>query len=186
MTETIIQPTTTEWVIPEDTLERFRERAVTHDRDNTFFADDLADLSELGYLRATLPVERGGLGLTGPGRATFELLPSIAGRDEALRAPGHLRNIIVTEMLEDALQRRHDRRKGAEILDELGPRRFGLGIVDGVARLVFHRNRALRAGLVGEDPHLTGRESALQIVDHIFPGREVDLEVRAVVGAERA
>jgi hypothetical protein len=35
-------------------------------------------------------------------------------------------------MLEDALQRRHDRRKGAEILDELGPRRFGLGIVDGL------------------------------------------------------
>lgn len=64
MTETTIRPTTTEWVIPEDTLERFRERAVAHDRDNTFFADDLADLSELGYLRATLPVERGGLGLT--------------------------------------------------------------------------------------------------------------------------
>ena len=60
---TTIQPVDT-WVIPEDTLERFRERAVAHDRDNTFFADDLADLSELGYLRAALPVERGGLGLS--------------------------------------------------------------------------------------------------------------------------
>lgn len=63
MTQTV--PTeVTGWLIPEDTLERFRERAVTHDRENTFFADDLADLIELGYLRAVLPREYGGLGLT--------------------------------------------------------------------------------------------------------------------------
>ncbi|MGW0036357.1 acyl-CoA dehydrogenase family protein [Gordonia sp. NPDC003376] len=65
MTETIEAPDAdTGWLIPEDTLERFRERAVTHDRENTFFADDLDDLRELGYLRAAIPREHGGLGLT--------------------------------------------------------------------------------------------------------------------------
>ena len=130
--------------------------------------------------------EGGCLGLAGPGRPAFELLPSIARRDEPLRSAGHLSNIVVAEGCKDAIQRRHDRWQCAEMLDELGPRRLGLGIVDGNARLILHRDRALRAGIVGEDPHLTGWESALQIVDHIFPGREVDLEVRAVVGAERA
>lgn len=65
MTETTALPDSdTEWLIPEDALERFRERAVVHDRDNTFFAEDLDDLRELGYLRAAIPREHGGLGLT--------------------------------------------------------------------------------------------------------------------------
>ncbi|MGC5248910.1 acyl-CoA dehydrogenase family protein [Gordonia sp. DT219] len=57
-------PSRTGWLIPTDTLQRFRERAIVHDRENTFFADDLADLIELGYLRAALPVDHGGLGLS--------------------------------------------------------------------------------------------------------------------------
>ncbi|MFT4044394.1 MAG: acyl-CoA dehydrogenase family protein [Gordonia sp. (in: high G+C Gram-positive bacteria)] len=67
MTDTISAPDTGQhsgWLIPEETLERFRERAVGHDRDNTFFAADLDELRELGYLRAAIPREHGGLGLT--------------------------------------------------------------------------------------------------------------------------
>ncbi len=63
MTETTVDATT-DWVIPEDTLERFRERAVTYDRENRFFAEDLDELREIGYLRAALPRDHGGLGLT--------------------------------------------------------------------------------------------------------------------------
>ncbi|APX34491.1 acyl-CoA dehydrogenase [Brachybacterium sp. P6-10-X1] len=48
--------------LPEPWLRTVRERAVVHDRDNTFPADDLADLRELGYLRLLVPTEFGGLG----------------------------------------------------------------------------------------------------------------------------
>lgn len=48
--------------LDESMLERFRQRAGTHDDDNTFFHDDLADLRDVGYLRAPLPTERAGWG----------------------------------------------------------------------------------------------------------------------------
>lgn len=63
MTSTTSQATT-DFVLPEDTLERFRERAVTYDRENRFFAEDLEELRELGYLRAAFPREHGGLGIS--------------------------------------------------------------------------------------------------------------------------
>ena len=50
--------------LPDSLLETFRERAVVHDRENTFPEDDLADLRERGYLRLLVPTELGGLGAT--------------------------------------------------------------------------------------------------------------------------
>ncbi|WP_054813273.1 acyl-CoA dehydrogenase family protein [Nocardia arizonensis] len=52
--------------IPTEMLEGFRARAGGHDRDNTYFAEDLAELRAIGYLAAAVPVERGGWGLTLP------------------------------------------------------------------------------------------------------------------------
>jgi alkylation response protein AidB-like acyl-CoA dehydrogenase len=49
--------------IPTATLETFRGRAAELDRDNAYFADDLADLRSLGYLAAAVPTELGGWGL---------------------------------------------------------------------------------------------------------------------------
>src|SRR5699024_9351761 len=49
-------------LLPEPLLDTFRERAVVHDRENTFPEDDLADLRERGYLRLLVPTELGGLG----------------------------------------------------------------------------------------------------------------------------
>ncbi|MFC9968871.1 acyl-CoA dehydrogenase family protein [Nocardia ignorata] len=49
--------------IPIDMLERFRARAAGHDRTNTYFAEDLAELRGIGYLAAAVPAERGGWGL---------------------------------------------------------------------------------------------------------------------------
>lgn len=50
-------------ILPDDLLERIRERAVVHDRENTFPEDDLAELREVGYLSMLVPADRGGLGL---------------------------------------------------------------------------------------------------------------------------
>nr|WP_199719099.1 acyl-CoA dehydrogenase family protein [Cryobacterium melibiosiphilum] len=51
---------------PLDTalLERIRSRASGHDHGNTFFHEDLAELTACGYLRALVPTEFGGLGLS--------------------------------------------------------------------------------------------------------------------------
>lgn len=46
--------------LDETVLERFRDRAGTYDRENRFFAEDLAELVDLGYLRAPLPDAFGG------------------------------------------------------------------------------------------------------------------------------
>ncbi|MFS0854597.1 acyl-CoA dehydrogenase family protein [Microbacterium sp. 179-I 3D4 NHS] len=49
--------------LPDDLLERIRERAPIHDRDNTFPQDDLDELRAAGYLSILVPAERGGGGL---------------------------------------------------------------------------------------------------------------------------
>lgn len=60
-------PTTTpnptpERLLDDGLLERFRERAARYDRENAFFAEDLAELRDAGYLGAVVPTELGGLG----------------------------------------------------------------------------------------------------------------------------
>lgn len=45
-------------------LERFRTRAGALDRDNEYFAEDLRELREAGYLAAAVPTDRGGWGMT--------------------------------------------------------------------------------------------------------------------------
>ena len=50
--------------LPDELLERIRERASRVDRENRFFDEDLAELVERGYLRLFLPEEYGGPGLT--------------------------------------------------------------------------------------------------------------------------
>jgi len=54
----------TDTVLTEELLERIRGRAAQVDRENGFPHEDLADLAEAGYLRALVPTEFGGLGLT--------------------------------------------------------------------------------------------------------------------------
>ncbi|TQK20104.1 alkylation response protein AidB-like acyl-CoA dehydrogenase [Microbacterium sp. SLBN-154] len=52
-----------ETILPPDLLERFRERASTHDRENTFPAADLDELRAIGYLALLVPEALGGRGL---------------------------------------------------------------------------------------------------------------------------
>jgi len=50
-------------ILTDDLLERFRARAATYDRTNTFPAEDLADLTAAGYLAILAPSDLGGAGL---------------------------------------------------------------------------------------------------------------------------
>ncbi|WP_322411759.1 acyl-CoA dehydrogenase family protein [Microbacterium invictum] len=52
-----------EAILPSDLLERFRERAAVHDRENTFPSDDLDELRRIGYLSLLVPTSSGGAGL---------------------------------------------------------------------------------------------------------------------------
>lgn len=54
---------TPEDVLPPQLLERIRGRAAGYDADNTFFHEDLAELTGAGYLSMFVPASDGGLGL---------------------------------------------------------------------------------------------------------------------------
>ncbi|MCO4236543.1 acyl-CoA dehydrogenase family protein [Pseudarthrobacter raffinosi] len=54
---------TPEEVLPEPLLQAIRGRAAGYDRDNTFFFEDLEELTAAGYLRLFVPASDGGLGL---------------------------------------------------------------------------------------------------------------------------
>ncbi|HIX00511.1 MAG TPA: acyl-CoA dehydrogenase, partial [Candidatus Nesterenkonia stercoripullorum] len=49
-------------VLPENMLERFRDRAAGYDAQNTFCAEDFDELVQGGYLKALVPEAQGGLG----------------------------------------------------------------------------------------------------------------------------
>ncbi len=49
--------------LTDELLDTLRGRAAGYDRDNAFFADDLADLKAAGYLQAMVPEHLGGAGL---------------------------------------------------------------------------------------------------------------------------
>jgi alkylation response protein AidB-like acyl-CoA dehydrogenase len=54
---------TTGSVVPQDLLERCRQRAPEYDRNNQFFQDDFDELKNAGYLLMAVPKEFGGLGM---------------------------------------------------------------------------------------------------------------------------
>ncbi|MFY9552795.1 MAG: acyl-CoA dehydrogenase family protein [Thermoanaerobaculia bacterium] len=52
------------FAVPQETLDRCRERAPQYDRENRFFDEDFRELKDAGYLRLAVPEELGGLGRT--------------------------------------------------------------------------------------------------------------------------
>lgn len=70
-----------ESVLTNELLERFRGRAAGYDEANAFAIEDFNELVELGYLKALVPVNRGGLGWS------FDTL-ALAQRRLATAAPG--------------------------------------------------------------------------------------------------
>jgi alkylation response protein AidB-like acyl-CoA dehydrogenase len=51
-------------LLSDEMLARFDERAPAYDRDNEFFTDDFEELRDSGYLRASIPTDLGGGGLS--------------------------------------------------------------------------------------------------------------------------
>ncbi|WP_317628483.1 acyl-CoA dehydrogenase family protein [Glutamicibacter nicotianae] len=70
-----------ESVLTNELLERFRGRAAGYDEANAFAIEDFNELVELGYLKALVPADRGGLGWS------FDPL-ALAQRRLATAAPG--------------------------------------------------------------------------------------------------
>ena len=51
-------------LLSPELLTRIRERAAGYDRENAFFTEDLDELRRAGYLKALVPAELGGLGMS--------------------------------------------------------------------------------------------------------------------------
>ena len=76
--------------LPDDLLERIRERAPIHDRQNSFPQQDLDELREAGYLRILVPTDRGGAGLGLAEAATLQQRLATASPATALAINMHL------------------------------------------------------------------------------------------------
>ena len=98
MTESTHSP---EPLLTDDLIERIRSRAAGHDRENTFFDEDLAELVALGYLRALVPVEFGGLGFSLERTAREQLRLASAAPATALAVNMHLVWTGVAKVLRD-------------------------------------------------------------------------------------
>ena len=76
--------------LPDDLLERIRERAPVHDRENTFPQQDLDELRAVGYLSILVPSERGGAGLSLADAAVLQQRLATAAPATALAINMHL------------------------------------------------------------------------------------------------
>ncbi|UJP39053.1 acyl-CoA dehydrogenase family protein [Cellulomonas palmilytica] len=92
-------------ILSDDLLARVHERAATHDRENTFPHDDLAELAEAGYLRAFVPQRLGGAGLTLEEVAREQVRLAAAAPATALAVNMHL---VVTGLAAQLVDRGDD------------------------------------------------------------------------------
>ncbi|MFJ2553391.1 acyl-CoA dehydrogenase family protein [Microbacterium sp. NPDC087591] len=76
--------------LSDELLERIRERAPLHDRENTFPQQDLDELREAGYLSILVPTARGGAGLSLAEAALLQQRLATAAPATALAINMHL------------------------------------------------------------------------------------------------
>ncbi|WP_127818348.1 acyl-CoA dehydrogenase family protein [Microbacterium sp. CPCC 204701] len=88
-------------ILTDELLERFRERAAVHDRENTFPDDDLADLKDAGYLAILVPRELGGAGLGLTEASALQQRLATAAPATALSVNMHLVWTGVAKVLDD-------------------------------------------------------------------------------------
>lgn len=87
--------------LPDDLLARIRERAVVHDRENTFPHDDLDELRAAGYLGILVPEELGGAGLSLAAASVLQQRLAGAAPATALAINMHLVWTGVAKVLRD-------------------------------------------------------------------------------------
>ncbi|MGA0566782.1 acyl-CoA dehydrogenase family protein [Rathayibacter sp. KR2-224] len=124
-------------VLSDELLGRIRSRAAGYDRDNAFFSEDFAELTEAGYLRALVPSEFGGLGLSLREVAREQVRLASAAPATALAVNMHLVWTGVAKVLRD---------RGDDSLEflqrEAGAGEvFGFGISEGGNDLVLFGSR---------------------------------------------
>lgn len=88
-------------ILTDDLLERMRERAAIHDRENTFPADDLDDLKAAGYLAILVPTELGGSGFSLAEASVLQQRLATAAPATALAINMHLIWTGVAKVLAD-------------------------------------------------------------------------------------
>jgi alkylation response protein AidB-like acyl-CoA dehydrogenase len=88
-------------LLPDDRLERFRSRAAGYDAENRFFTEDFAELADAGYLKALVPEELGGLGLSLQQTARLQVRLAGAAPATALAVNMHLVWTGVAKILRD-------------------------------------------------------------------------------------
>ncbi len=88
-------------LLTDDLLERIRSRAAGYDNDNAFFADDFEELRDLGYLKALVPEEFGGLGFSLESAAREQVRLASAAPATALAVNMHLVWTGVAKVLHD-------------------------------------------------------------------------------------
>ncbi|MFB9310782.1 alkylation response protein AidB-like acyl-CoA dehydrogenase [Agromyces hippuratus] len=146
--------TTPETLLHDELLERFRERAARYDRDNAFFDEDLAELREVGYLTALVPVELGGLGWTFADAVRGQMRLAGAAPATALAVNMHLVWTGVAKVLRD---------RGDDSLDfvlrEAGAGEiFGFGISEAGNDLMLFGSRTIAEPQAGGGYRYTGRK----------------------------
>lgn len=88
-------------ILPDDLLERMRERAAIHDRENTFPSEDLTDLTAAGYLALLVPTQLGGAGLSLAEASVLQQRLATAAPATALAINMHLVWTGVAKVLAD-------------------------------------------------------------------------------------
>ncbi|WP_243063884.1 acyl-CoA dehydrogenase family protein [Humibacter sp. RRB41] len=124
-------------VLSDSLLQRIRSRAAGYDHDNAFFAEDLAELKDAGYLRALVPTEFGGLGLQLRDVAREQVRLASAAPATALAVNMHLVWTGVAKAMRD---------RGDDTLEFLqreagADEVFGFGISEGGNDLVLFGSR---------------------------------------------
>ena len=145
---------TPETLLHDDLLERIRERAPRYDRDNAFFTEDLAELTEAGYLSALVPVEYGGLGWALEDAVRAQMRLAGAAPATALAVNMHLVWTSVAKILRD---------RGDDSLDFLlreagADEVFGFGISEAGNDLMLFGSRTSAEPQPGGGYRYTGRK----------------------------
>ncbi|MFF1635122.1 acyl-CoA dehydrogenase family protein [Leifsonia sp. NPDC058248] len=88
-------------LLTDELLERIRSRAAGYDAENAFFLDDFEELTQRGYLKALVPEEYGGLGLSLRQVAREQVRLAGAAPATALAINMHLVWTAVAKVLRD-------------------------------------------------------------------------------------
>ena len=126
-------PSTTPEVLGDALLARIRSRAAAHDALNTFPFDDVTELADAGYLRALVPAQFGGLGLTLPQLAAEQARLAAHAPATALAVNMHLVWTGVAKAMHD----RGDTALDFVLAEAAQGAIFGFGVSDTAAAVAW-------------------------------------------------